>query len=113
MQIDYVALGILLSLAAFCVLIFIIIRKQSRKSMHPDAQRSNANDPTPLNHAPDGSQSEYSASVLSLHKKPGSPDPDVEMNRVKEEGGKSNKRLFFDDTTEDQTPIVQRESQMV
>lgn len=113
MQTDYVALGILLSLAAFGVLIFVIIRKQSRESKHPDAQRSNANDPTPLNHAPDGSQSEYSASVLSLHKKPGSLDLDAEMDKAKEEGGKSKRSLFFDDTAEDQTPIVQRESQVV
>lgn len=113
MRIDYIALGILLSLVAFSILIFIIIRKQSRKSKHPDAQRSNAGDPTPLHHAPDGSQSEYSASLPSLHKKPGAPDPHAEMDKVKGESRKSKRKLFFDDTAEDQIPIVQRGSQEV
>ncbi|KAK5939510.1 hypothetical protein PMZ80_007888 [Knufia obscura] len=101
MQIDYVAVGIISAFVVFSIIMFVVIRSQSKKSEHPEATMSNASDPTPLNHAPDGSQSEYSRSVLSLNslKKPSSPDP--EMDKIKEEGKKFKRRLFFEDTADD------------
>jgi len=101
MQVDWVAIGILSAFTLFGIIMFIVIRSQSKKSEHPEAALSNASDPTPLNHAPDGSQSEYSKSVLSLSslKKPSSPDP--EMDRMIEDGKKFKRRLFFEDTAEE------------
>jgi len=101
MQVDWVAIGLISAFTVFGIIMFIVIRSQSKKSEHPEANLSNASDPTPLNHAPDGSQSEYSRSVLSLTslRKPSSPDP--EMDTMKEEGKKFKRRLFFEDTAEE------------
>lgn len=101
MQVDWVAVGLISAFTAFGLIMFIVFRSQSKKSSHPDATISNAGDPTPLNHAPDGSQSEYTRSVLSFNslKKPSSPDP--EMDKMKEEEKKFKRRLFFEDTAEE------------
>jgi len=101
MQVDWIAVGIISAFAVFGLIMFIVIRSQSKKSEHPEATMSHASDPTPLNHAPDGSQSDYSRSVLSINtlKKPGSPDP--EMDKMREEGQKFKRRLFFEDTAEE------------
>ena len=101
MQVDWVAVGILSAFAIFGLIMFIVIRTQSKKSPYPDVTVSNAHDPTPLSHAPDGSQSEYSRSVLSLNsmKKPSSPEP--EMDKTKQEVKKFKRRLFFEDTAEE------------
>lgn len=98
---DYVALGVLLGFLVFSLVMFAIIRSQSRESEHPEAQKRNYAEPTPLNHAPDGSQAEFSRSMISLalmksgsgndsSSRIGTPDPSIE--------GGSGKRLFFEDT---------------
>lgn len=98
---DYVALGIILGFLTFSIIMFVIIRSQSRKSEHPEAQNTNYNEPTALNHAPIGSHEEFSRSVLSLAlikagsenestSRLGTPDPSTK--------GGSGRRLFFEDT---------------
>lgn len=98
---DYVALGILLGLLVFSLIMFAIIRSQSRKSEHPEAQKPNYAEPTPLYHAPDGSQADFSRSMISLalmksgsdndsSSRVGTPDPSTKDG--------SSRRLFFEDT---------------
>lgn len=98
---DYVALGIILGLIVFSLVMFIIIRNQSRKSEHPEAQITNHADPTPLYHAPVGSQADFSRSMVSLALMKGGSEsgstsrlgtPDLSKN-----DGSSGK-LFFEDT---------------
>lgn len=96
---DYVALGIILGLVVFSLVMFVIIRSQSRKSEHPEAQITNHTDPTPLYHAPVGSQADFSRSMLSLAtmkggngstSRLGTPD----LSKINGGSGK----LFFEDT---------------
>lgn len=98
---DYVALGILLGLLVFSLVMFAVIRSQSRKSEHPEAQKRNYTEPTPLYHAPVGSQADFSRSMISLallkggnendsSSRVGIPDPSTT--------GGSGRRLFFEDT---------------
>ena len=105
-RIDLVAFGVIMGLIVFCVIMFFIFRSQSKKSEHPDAQMSNASDPTPLHHAPTGSQSEYLRSLLSL-KKPSTPE--LETDKTREEP-KFKRRLFFEDTAD---VLPRRGSQVV
>lgn len=104
MQLDYVALAIICSFAVLSIIMFIIFRKQSKKSEHPEATVSNASNPTLLQHAPPDSQSAYSVSMLSLIKT-GSPDPNnhgtAEEEKLAEEERKFKRRLFFEDTADD------------
>lgn len=98
---DYVALGILLGLLIFSLVMFVIIRSQSKKSEHPDAQNPNYAEPTPLNHAPDGSQAEFSKSMLSLAlTKNGSENESISRVVTPEPSTKdgSGGKLFFEDT---------------
>lgn len=98
---DYIALGILLGLLVFSLVMFAIIRCQSRKSENPEARKPNYTEPTPLYHAPDGSQAEFSKSMISLalmkgssengsNSRVGTPDPSTKSG--------SSRRLFFEDT---------------
>ena len=93
MRIDYPALGILSGVILFSVILFIIIRSQSKKSEHPEALVSNASNPTLLNHAPPESHSAYSMSMLSLAK-PSTPDLNASTNELQDEGKKFKRRLF-------------------
>ena len=114
MQIGVVAVCVLGGFILFSIITFFIFRRQSRGSEHPDALRENASEPTPLNHAPDGAQSEYSASLLSLgvQKNPGSAS-NLELDQMKDEGKKFKRRLFFEDTEDDRDNLARRGSQAV
>lgn len=104
MHVDYISLALVASVIVFASIMFIVIWKRSRKSKHPDAQLSNASNPTLLQHAPPESQSAYSASMLSLSlEKTGSPEDLEEKERLEEEGKRFNKRLFYEDTGEDRS----------
>lgn len=98
---DYIALGILLGLLVFSLVMFAVIRSQSRKSEHPEAQKRNYTEPTPLYHAPDGSQADFSRSMISLALLKGSNENDS-SSRVETPDpstrGSSGRRLFFEDT---------------
>jgi len=101
MQIDWVAVGVISAFTLFGIIMFIVFRSQSKKSEHPEATLSNASKPTPLNHAPDGSQSEYSRSVLSLNSLKRLSSQDPKMDKIKENGNRFKRRLFFEDTAEE------------
>lgn len=75
MEIDYISIALISIVIIFSTIAFIVIRQRSTKSSHPDAQKANDQEPTPLNHAPPGSHNEFMASMYSLSlKKPGTPD---------------------------------------
>lgn len=97
MRIDYVAIAILSGLIVFSIIMFIVIRSQSKKSEHPDALISNASNPTLLCHAPPDSQSAYSMSMLSLSKL-GTPEPNASTTDLEEDGKKFKRKLFYEDT---------------
>lgn len=115
MRIDFVALGVLGGLIIFSAILYIVFRAQSKKSEHPLAEESNASNPTLLQHAPADSQRLYSASMLSLGSslgKPRTPELKGEEASLAEEGKKFKRRLFFEDTAEDEL-VGRRGSQAV
>lgn len=112
-MLDYVAIGVAGFFIVFAVIMFVVIRSQSKKSDHPEGQLSNASNPTLLQHAPPDSQSAYSVSMLSLVK-PGTPDPNATSKEdLAEESRKFKRRLFFEDTAEDNSMVERRGSQAV
>lgn len=112
-MLDYVAVGVAGFFVLLAVTMFVVIRSQSKKSEHPEGQASNASNPTLLQHAPPDSQSAYSVSMLSLVK-PSTPDPNAASKEsLAEEGRKFKRRLFFEDTAEDNAIVERRGSQAV
>lgn len=109
MRIDYISLGLLASILIFAGIMFIVIRKQSKKSEHPDARLSNASNPTMLQHAPPESQSAYSASMLSLSlEKSGSLEKKEDHEKLEEPGKRFERRLFYEDTGQDRGSLLGR-----
>lgn len=112
-MLDYLAVGVAAFFILLAVIMFVVIRSQSRKSEHPEGQLSNASNPTLLQHAPPDSQSAYSVSMLSLVK-PGTPDPNAaSKENLADEGRKFKRRLFFEDTAEDDAVVERRGSGVV
>ena len=114
MHLDWIAAGIIGGVAIFSLIMFVVIRRQSYSSEHPEALQSNSSDPTLLCHAPDGSQSEYSASLSSLNlaKKSSLAELSNKAGQDQEEPH-FKRRLFYEDTADDNQSTPRRPSQVV